>query len=216
MIKKELEKCVKDNSQYTCQNSIPIYRVNTNAPCEVQMHTQRRSYRKHIFSTNKFWITLNHFHFLLYSIAADQQITVECDGRHEQRITIRNTGRLELKDKCKLTTDNTVKRNNIRDVHGNVPELNITLLRDQKTISNDNDIFQSSSQHRAKLSKLQVKLEEINDSIEENNRNFFLQKQFMYPMASSGIITIIIIIIVVYIKFNGKIKGKTPDARYSR
>jgi len=63
MTRKELEKCVKDNLQYTCRNSIPIYRVNTNAPCEVQMYTQQKNYRhctsKHIFSTDDFWIALN-------------------------------------------------------------------------------------------------------------------------------------------------------------
>jgi len=84
MIKGELEKCVKNNSQYTCQNSMLIYRVNTNAPCEVQMYTQQRFYRncssKHIFSTNEFRIALNHPHSWLYSIVTDQQITIECDG----------------------------------------------------------------------------------------------------------------------------------------
>jgi len=43
-----------------------------------------------------------------------------------------------------------------------LPELN-TLLRDQKTMSNNNDTLQSLSQHRVKLSKLQEKLEDIND-----------------------------------------------------
>jgi len=115
MTKKELEKRVRDNSQYTCWN--PIYRVNTNAPCEVQMYTQQQSHRhcnsKLIFSTNEFWITLNRSHSWLYSIAADQQITIEC-GRHEQRITIKNTGKIELKDKCKLTTwDMTIQSKEI-------------------------------------------------------------------------------------------------------
>jgi len=72
------------------------------------MYTQQRSHRhcnsKHIASANEFWITLNHPHSWLYSIAADQQITIECDGRHEQRMTIKNTGKIELKGKCKLTT----------------------------------------------------------------------------------------------------------------
>jgi len=41
---------------------------------------------------------LNQPHSWLYSIAADQQITIDCDERHEQRITIRNTGRIALKE----------------------------------------------------------------------------------------------------------------------
>jgi len=48
-------------------------------------------------------------------------------------MTIRNTGKLALKDKCKLTTrDITIKRNNIRDMETYLPESNRTLLRDQK------------------------------------------------------------------------------------
>jgi len=37
----DLDNCVKDNSQYICTHSMPIYRVNSNAPCEVQMYIQR-------------------------------------------------------------------------------------------------------------------------------------------------------------------------------
>jgi len=92
------------------------------------------------------------------------------------------------------------------DIETYLPELNITLLREQKTITQDNNTLQSLTQHGIKLSKLQTKLEEINNSIEENNQNFFSQKQFIYPMASSGIITIIIIIIVAYIILQRKNK----------
>jgi len=76
MTPKKLEECVKDKSQYTCRNSMSIYRVNSNAPREVQMYTQQRYYRhctsKHILSTNEFWIALNQLHSWLYSIAANQ------------------------------------------------------------------------------------------------------------------------------------------------
>jgi len=39
-------------------------------------------------------------------------------------------------------------------------------------MTNDNTL-QSLSQHKIKLSKLQAKLEKIDNSIEENNQNFF-------------------------------------------
>jgi len=68
--------------------------------------------------------------------------------------------------------DDTVKRNNVRN--GNLlTRVNITLLCNQKTMTNDNDTLQSLSQHRIKLSKLQAKLEEINNSSKGNNQNFF-------------------------------------------
>jgi len=92
-----------------------------------------------------------------------------------------------------------------------LPELNITLLRDQKIITSDNNTLQSLSSHGIKLNRLQAKLEEINSSIEEKNQNFFSQKQFIYPMTSSGIITIIIIILIVYII--SQRKNKRKDAR---
>jgi len=41
------------------------------------------------------------------------------------------------------------------DIETYLPELNITLLRDQKTIIQDNDTLQSLTQHGIKLSKLQ-------------------------------------------------------------
>jgi len=216
MTKKELGECVRDNSQYTCRNPMPVYRVNANAPCEVQMYTQQRHNRqctsKHIFSNNEFWITLSHPHSWLYSVAADQQITLECDGRQEHRITIRNTGRITLKDKCKLTTrDMTIQTEEITfetDIETYLPELNVTFVRDQKTITNGNNTLQSLSQHGIKLSELQTKLEEINSSIEDNNQNFFAQKQFIFPMATSGIITIIVITLIAYIILQRKDKKK--------
>jgi len=219
MTKRELEKCVRDDTQYMCRNSMPTYRVNTNAPCEVQMYTQQRNYhhcpRKHIVTNNGFWITLDHPYSWLYSFAADLQITIECDGRHEQKLTVRNTGKISLKNKCKLTTrDMIVQSKEIifeTNIETYLPELNITLLRDQKIITNDNNTLQSLSSHGIKLNRLQAKLEEINSSIEEKNQNFFSQKQFIYPMTSSGIITIIIIILIVYII--SQRKNRRKDAR---
>jgi len=67
--------------------------------------------------------------------------------RMTQRITIRNTGRLALKDKSKLTTrDMTIQSKEIifeTNIETYLPELNITLLRDQKTMKNNNDTLQS-------------------------------------------------------------------------
>jgi len=138
--------------------------------------------------------------------------TIECDRRHERKITIKNTGRIALKDRCKLTTrDMTIQTKEIMfetDIETYLPELNITLLRNQKIITQDNNILQSLSQHGIKLNKLQAKLEEINSSIEKSNQNFFSQRQFIYPMASSGVITIIIIILVAYIILQRKDKKK--------
>jgi len=104
----DLDNCVKDNSQYICTHSMPIYRGNSNAPCEVQMYIQRQQYyqkcnKKHIISS-EFWIAMNQPHTWLYSVAAEQHIAIECDGRYKHEKIIKNTGKIILKGKCRLTT----------------------------------------------------------------------------------------------------------------
>jgi len=211
----DLDNCVKDNSQYICTHSMPIYRVNSDAPCEVQMYTQRQQYhrncnKKHIISS-EFWIRMNQPHTWLYSIAAEQHIVIECNGRHEHKEIIRNTGKLILKGKCRLTTPHmTIQSTEVifqTETETYLPEVNMTLLRDQKPLT-DNKTLDSVLQHRAELGELKIKLEKINSNIENSEQEFFTKKQFIYPMASSAIITIIIVIIIAYIIIQRKNKNK--------
>jgi len=81
------------------------------------------------------------------------------------------------------------------------------LLRDQKPLTN-NKTLDSVIQHRAELGELKTKLEKINNNIENSEQEFFTKNQFIYPMASSGIITIIVIIIIMYIIIQRKNKIK--------
>jgi len=138
---------------------------------------------------------MNQPHTWLYSIAAEQHIVVECDGRHEQGGIIKNTGKIILKGKCKLTTsDMTIQSTEVifqTETETYLPEANITLLRDQKPLTN-NKTLDSVLQHRAELGELKTKLEKINNNIENSEQKFFMKKQFICPMASSGIITIIV------------------------
>jgi len=211
----DLDNCVKDNSQYICTHSMPIYRVNSNAPCEVQMYIQRQQYyqncnKKHIMSS-EFWIATNQPHTWLYSVVAEQHIVIECDGRHEHEKIIKNTGKIILKGKCKLTTpDVTIQSKETifqTETEMYLPETNMTLLRDQKLLTS-NKTLDSILQHRAELGGLKAKLERINNDIENNEQEFFAKKQFIYPMALSGIITIIVTIIVAYIIIQRKNKNK--------
>ncbi|KAM0736939.1 hypothetical protein ACS0PU_000032 [Formica fusca] len=74
-------------------------------------------------SKNAIWTTLRQPHTWLYATATDQQITIQCDNRHEQKRIIKNTGKITLKGKCKLTTTDmtlqsikTVIRNKCRNL----------------------------------------------------------------------------------------------------
>jgi len=47
---------------------------------------------------------MNQPYTWLYSIAAEQHIVIEYDGRHKHEKIIKNTGKIILKGKCRLTT----------------------------------------------------------------------------------------------------------------
>src|SRR5436190_9441530 len=214
LISKEyLNKCTNVKSQYICQNAMPIYRVNSNAPCEIQMYVQRQSFyhfkcqTKHSISNETVWITLEQPYTWLYSTAINQQITIQCDKQNEQKLIIKNTGKISLKGNCKLTTaDMTIQSKGSvyeTDIDSFLPEVNMTLLHE--TIPH-NITFESVLQHRAELIELKSKVQRIDGSLENKEQMFFAQKQFVYPMTTSGIITIIVVAIIVYIIIRHKKK----------
>jgi len=66
----------------------------------------------------------------------------------------------------------------------------------------NNKTLDSVLQYRAELGELKTKLEKINSNIKNSEQKFFMKKQLIYPIASSGIITIIVIIIKYYEVYN--------------
>jgi len=135
-------------------------------------------------------------------------MVIECD---EQGKIIKNTDKIILKGKCRLTTsDKTIQSREVilqAETETYLLEENMTLLRDQKPLTNDKTL-DSVLQHRADLGELKTKLEKINNNIENSEQEFFTKKQFIYLMASSGIIMIIVIIIIMYIIMQRKNKNR--------
>lgn len=214
---KDLKDCININSQYTCEHATPTYRVNLNAPCEIQIYTQQRQRNcktKYIISMRTTWIALQQLQTWLYSTATEQQLTIQYDKRQEYKTVIKNTGKITLKGKCKLITpDMTIQTKQTiyeTDIETYLPEYNLTLVRERNTITHDNDTIQDIGQHRMELTKLKLQLEEIDNNLKSNEQNFFAKKQFVYPMATSGTITItiIIILIVLYIVIRNKNKRR--------
>ena len=68
--------------------------------------------------------------------------------------------------------------------------MNITLLKNVNPLTYINDTREDVSQHKAKLTELKSELEKINGQLQNSEQKFFAQKQFIYLMASSGIINI--------------------------
>lgn len=221
LTKNELENCKQSNSEYMCQQSKPVYRINTNAPCEIQIYEHRQQKNcniKRIIANHAKWIALHQPDTWLYSTAADLQIMIECDGHLEYRKTIRHTGRIALKGKCKLTTeDMTIQAKGTvyeTDTEMYLPEINITLLRDLDLQTPSNLTLIDVTAHETELTELKAKLHTLNNNLEDNEHQFFTKKQFIYPMATNGIIvTIIIIAIIIYLKYKNKKTTKLPVYR---
>ncbi|KAL6433643.1 hypothetical protein ACFW04_006623 [Cataglyphis niger] len=138
VMENDLKNCIKQNIKYTCENAIPIYRTNRNAPCEIQLYTQSKQHNY-------------------------QQINIQCDKQTERKRIIKNTGKISLRGKCKLTT----------------PDMTI------QSTKTDNDTLKDVTEHRAELIKLKAELKKLNNNVQDNEQKFFTQKQFVYPMATS-------------------------------
>jgi hypothetical protein len=191
----DLEKCININSQYLCTNALPRYRVSANAPCEVQIYT--RHYQpscnlKHTVANETVWIALQQSHTWLYSTPDNQQIIISCDGYNEHSKIIKNTGKITLFGKCKLTTkDMTVESKETiyeTDIETYLPQINMSRL--YETLTPKNISLESVIQHRVEVTDLKAKIQQIDGSLENKEQMFFTQKQFVYPMATSGMTTL--------------------------
>ncbi|KAL6419088.1 hypothetical protein ACFW04_011584 [Cataglyphis niger] len=180
--RKRLKKLSKKNTKYTCENAIFIYRTSRNAPCEIQLYTQsQHNCKTKTINSIKFGLDYNS-HILGYT-----QLTKPTNK------IIKNTGKILLRGKCKLKMpDMTIQSTKIAykiKIETYLPKLNITLLQDEKKTL-DNSTLKDVTTHRAEL---KTELEKLNTNVQDNKQKFFAQKQFIYPMATSELIIIIII-----------------------
>ncbi|KAL6416562.1 hypothetical protein ACFW04_013354 [Cataglyphis niger] len=178
----DLRNYLKKNTKYTCKNAILIYRTSRNAPCEIQLYTQsQHNCKTKTINSIKFGLDYNS-HILGYT-----QLTKPTNK------IIKNTGKILLRGKCKLKMpDMTIQSTKIAykiKIETYLPELNITLLQDEKK-THDNGTLKDVTTHRAES---KTELEKLNTNVQDNEQKFFAQKQFVYPMATSGLIIIIII-----------------------
>lgn len=223
MTESELQNCNKIKTQYICKRNAPVHRVDLDAPCEIQIYAQRQHYQnkcntRQYISNHMLWITLYQEHTWLYSTDIEQAITVQCNGQLENKI-IKNTGKITLNGNCKLTTTDTTIETEEKTYESSLetflPEINITIPRDNNKTKNNVDTLEDIPKHRLELTKLKAKLEVINNDLQNNEQNFYAKKQFIYPMTFSGtIITITIISIVAWIIIKRKNK-KRPKVTIS-
>jgi len=104
----DLKDCILDSIRYTCDHNWPTYHVQEDAPCEIQIYAKMLSRtqnceKRHIITNTTFWITLSEEHSWLYSTPAEQEITINCKNQKENKVIIKNAGKITLESNCKLT-----------------------------------------------------------------------------------------------------------------
>jgi len=200
----ELNKCLKLGQNDICEKSHPMYRINLDTPCEIQMYLQRQRYRdicntEHILLTNTIWIPLHRPNEWLYSTKNEKKITISCENYSEDRIIIKKTGKITLQENCKIIASNMILENKGTILGGNIetylPEINIPLLQDSNDTRQDE---KSILANHSELKELSNKLKNLNSELRYNDDTFYAQKQFIIPMTSSIILIVTLTAIIIW------------------
>lgn len=223
----DLNKCVRNNDQYVCEQNYPVHYLDEGALCEVQAYVQLETYTnncniRHIHTNTTIWTALSNANSWLYSTRANQLIEITCENDVTRKIEIKRSGQITLKEKCKLTTQDVIIRTKkpavITIVQTNLPDYNLTMIHDkrnEKILDKIRPIkLRKVIRNPTELRDLSERLDETNEDL--NNNYFTTNEHVIYPVASSctGIIIIIIITIIaiMYVKKKYKTdKKKLPE-----
>ncbi|XP_071579737.1 uncharacterized protein [Temnothorax nylanderi] len=210
----ELNKCTRETTKFICDQNFPVYFVTANAPSEVQLYVKAPRYienrgQRHIIANVTFWITVAEPQTWLYSTPKISEIIIQCNEMPENKIKIEKTGKITLRDNCKITTPDIIleTKNRIYTKHVQMylPELNVTNTI-EKSITLDNKLDSEKEiklepviKDPSELIKLSLSLDEIKKEVENNQPSVFSNKNIVYPVGSATIIVVIVSIIIVII-----------------
>jgi len=159
-----------------------MYQVQTDAPCEVQVYVHTPQHtdsceKRHVRTNTTIWITLTEPRSWLYSTPITQEISINCNNQKENKILIKNTGKITLEPNCKLTTAQiTLKTTNQLEskfITAHLPKFNINRI--SENIDNKYPIEKFQLKHvidnPIKLIDLSNSLSEMNKEIEQDEIN---------------------------------------------
>lgn len=210
----DLQECVKIKSEYICEPNYAISKVNLDSICEIQMYSHNRDKKcnmKYEETKNVIWIKAKNS--WLYSTSKREEIIIQCKDYPEFKDTIINTGKLTLKENCKVITANTIIRSQktvyIKSIQTYLPNLNISLLQDLAKYENDTEKVKLKKiiSNPNEFGYLKMSINKIKKDLEDNQESVFQQKQFIYPMTTSGAVVLIMIIVIIYVIIK-KLKNK--------
>jgi hypothetical protein len=210
----DLNKCTRENTRFTCAQNLPVYFITANAPTEIQLFVKTSRYienrkQRHIISNVTFWIAVSEPQTWLFSTPKTIDIVIQCNELPENKVRIQKTGKITLRDSCKLTTPDiyleTTNRVYNKYIKMYLPEFNATdTIEKGITINNkiesDKEIkLEPIIKDPSELIKLSLSLDEIQKEMENNQPSILTNKNIIYPLGSTVTIVIIISIIVIVI-----------------
>lgn len=209
LTQENLNECIKIYNTYLCEPRSPTYIINTNSLCEIQAYSHitkniNNCDKRYITNNQTLWIALRTPNTWLYSTHKEQQIDVHCKENKEIKIMIKRTGKITLKENCKvIATDMTIKTKRseqITNVQTYLPNFNLTFNKDTILLATKNPLqelkFKKIIQNPKELMDLSNKLEETSKEITANP---YTEQRFIYPMTTSSIAVVIAIILTIVI-----------------
>jgi len=140
----DLNTCMQESNTYICEQNLPIYYIQDDAPCEIQMYTENAEYEKncekgHIVYNNTVWITLTEPQAWLYSTVTTENAELNCDKQATTQLQLKRTGKIKINKYCKLTTRKmmiiTKREIETRKIEAHLPKINLTLSQEKAKVS---------------------------------------------------------------------------------
>ena len=201
MEENDLSTCIQKNNTYICEQNLPIYYIQNDAPCKIQMYTEDAEYEKncekiHIVSDNTVWITLTEPQAWLYATAATENAELNCDKQATPQLQLKQTGRIKINKYCKLTTRKmmiiTKREIETRKIEAHLPKINLTLLQEKAQISAvEEPRLNQIIRNPRDLTKYSRKLSELTKELTTNNINTLTNERILYPVGTIAIVVMI-------------------------
>ncbi|XP_036141584.1 uncharacterized protein LOC118645157 [Monomorium pharaonis] len=221
----DLQNCMKINKDYLCERNYPANRINPHSVCEVKTFLETDRYHencniKNIASNHSFWIALGDSHSWLYSVQEKQTVTFYCKDHGQIKEVIEKTGKITLKNNCKLMTEDTIikspKLSHSTEIETFLPQYNISILKNETKLS-INAVqpikLQNIVLHSSKLEDLNKQIIEMDKKLNKQPNTIFQSPHFIYPTATSGTVIVIILAIIITVVVIKKKKRNSHEKR---
>ncbi|XP_011870440.1 PREDICTED: uncharacterized protein LOC105563446 [Vollenhovia emeryi] len=208
----DLNRCIRDNTNFVCDQEHPIYYINENAPCEMQVYIHSAKgvnacEKRQLLSNVTLWIAITEPQAWLYSTPTPVKITIECNNRQSKVIEIKRTGKVRVNETCKITTPSmmlkTKQLSEIKTIQMYIPKYNLTFPnKTNGKISNTRNSLKEELfiTDLKELTRLSVSLDEVNRDLTEYQHSVFATNDILLLICLGIVFIVITIVILITIR----------------